>query len=291
MSRNAWSLVLPAASLWILALACSTPAPVSPAPTQDLAAQVEATLQALPTQTEAAEPAEPAEPPTSTPPPSATAVPSPTPSPTATSELSPTPTVTTTPGSGDPRSWLGNPAWQDTFSTGSNWTLGADSFTRAEVEDGVLLFTGLTTMDGWRLTWPEIEDFYLEADLNSGDCEGNDHYGLIFRVPDRHAADEGYLLGFTCDGRYWLRHWGDEKMTTLIPLTSSTAIVAGAQRNNRMGVMADGNKLTLYANGQKLGEIEDETLTEPGGFGLFVGARKSGSLEIGAQEMAYWELP
>jgi hypothetical protein len=199
--------------------------------------------------------------------------------------------VTTTPGSGDPRGWLGNPAWQDTFSTGSNWTLGADSFTRAEVEDGALLFTGLTTMDGWRLTWPEIEDFYLEADLNSGDCQGNDHYGLIFRVPERHAADEGYLLGFTCDGRYWLRHWGDEKMTTLIPLTSSTAIVAGAQRNNRMGVMADGNQLTLYANGQKLEEIEDETLAEAGGFGLFVGARKSGSLEIGAQEMAYWELP
>jgi len=291
MARPVLAIVLPFLCLAALMLACTQSAvPLPPAPI-DLATQVEATLQALPTQTASAPAPAPSEMPSATPPPSATAVPTFTATPTATSELSPTPTVSTTPGSGDPRSWLGNPAWQDTFSTGSNWTLGADSYTRAEVEDGTLLFTGLTTMDGWRLTWPEIEDFYLEADLNSGDCEGNDHYGLIFRVPDRHAADEGYLLGFTCDGRYWLRHWGDEKMTTLIPLTSSTAIVAGAQRNNRMGVMADGNQLTLYANGQKLGEIEDETLTDAGGFGLFVGARKSGSLEIGAQEMAYWDLP
>ena len=291
MARPVLAIVLPFLCLAALMLACAQSAvPLPPAPI-DLATQVEATLQALPTQTASAPAPAPSEMPSATPPPSATAVPTFTATPTATSELSPTPTVSTTPGSGDPRSWLGNPAWQDTFSTGSNWTLGADSYTRAEVEDGTLLFTGLTTMDGWRLTWPEIEDFYLEADLNSGDCEGNDHYGLIFRVPDRHAADEGYLLGFTCDGRYWLRHWGDEKMTTLIPLTSSTAIVAGAQRNNRMGVMADGNQLTLYANGQKLEEIEDETLTDAGGFGLFVGARKSGSLEIGAQEMAYWDLP
>jgi hypothetical protein len=291
MARSVLAIALPSICLAALMLACTQSAvPLPPAPI-DLATQVEATLQALPTQTASVVPPAPSEMPSATPPPSATPIPSPTPTLTATSELSPTPTASTTPGSGDPRSWLGNPAWQDTFSTGSNWTLGADSFTRAEVEDGTLLFTGLTTMDGWRLTWPEIEDFYLDADLNSGDCEGNDHYGLIFRVPDRHAADEGYLLGFTCDGRYWLRHWGDEKMTTLIPLTSSTAIVAGAQRNNRMGVMADGNQLTLYANGQKLAEIEDETLPDAGGFGLFVGARKSGSLEIGAQEMAYWELP
>jgi hypothetical protein len=233
----------------------------------------------------------PVEPATATPPPSATEVPSATPSPTPTSELSPTPSLTTTPGSGDPHGWLGEPAWHDAFTSGSNWTLGEDSFTRAQAEDGQLRFTGLTGLDGWRLTWPEIEDFYLEADLNSGDCEGNDHYGLIFRVPDRHAADEGYLLGFTCDGRYWLRLWADEKMTTLVPLTSSSAIVAGAERNNRMGVMADGSKLTLYANGQKLEEIEDDALNDAGGFGLFVGARKSGNLTIAAEEMAYWELP
>lgn len=288
MSRSVWAFFLPIASLWVLTLACAVPAPASPAPPQDLATQVEATLQALPTATM---PAGQTEPPTTTPPPSATAVPSPTSTLTPTPEVSATPSVTTTPGSGDPRSQLGDPAWRDTFTTGSNWTLGEDSFTRAEVEDGELLFTGLSSMDGWRLTWPEIEDFYLEAEMNSGDCEGNDHYGLIFRVPDRHAADEGYLFGLTCDGRYWLRLWDGESMTTLVPLTASTVLNAGPERDNRLGVWADGKSLKLYANGQALEEIEDDSLTDEGGFGLFVGARKSGSLTVSADEMAYWTLP
>lgn len=214
MSRSARPLLLTVVCLAALSVACALSAPAASPQPLGLATQVEATLQALPSQTPP--PAAPAQPPSATLPPSATTVPTATPSPTVTSEASstpsPTPASTGTAVSGDPRGQLGNPVWRDDFSSGSNWTLGEDSFTRAKVEDGKLLFTGLTSMDGWRLTWPEIEDFYLEANLNSGDCEGNDHYGLIFRVPDRHAADEGYLLGFTCDGRYWLRHWGDEKM-------------------------------------------------------------------------------
>jgi len=289
MSRSILSVLAPLFCLTFLALSCTQAAPApSPAPV-DVATQVEATLQALvPPATILVEP------PTTTPPPSATQVPpteTATPTVTATPEVSVTPTASATGASGDPRSQLGEPAWKDSFASGSNWTLGEDSFTRAKVEDGKLFFTGLSTMDGWRLTWPEIDDFYLETEINSGKCEGNDHFGLIFRVPDRHAADEGYLFGLTCDGRYWLRLWDGETMTTLIPLTASAAIRSGAQQNNRIGVRAEGSQLELFANGQALEAIEDETLTDEGGFGLFVGPRKSGSLTVSADEMAYWTLP
>lgn len=289
MSRSILSALAPLFCLALLALSCTQAAPApSPAPV-DLATQVEATLQALVPSTTI-----PVQPPTTTPPPSATQVPpteTATPTVTATPEVSVTPTASATGASGDPRSQLGEPAWQDSFTSGSNWTLGEDSFTRAKVEDGKLFFTGLSTMDGWRLTWPEIDDFYLETEINSGKCEGNDHFGLIFRVPDRHAADEGYLFGLTCDGRYWLRLWDGETMTTLVPLTASAAIRSGAQQNNRIGVRAEGSQLELFANGQSLEAIEDETLTDEGGFGLFVGPRKSGSLTVSADEMAYWTLP
>lgn len=289
MSRSILSALAPLFCLALLTLSCTQTAPVSsPAPVE-LATQVEATLQALVPSTTI-----PVEPPTTTPPPSATPIPpteTATPTVTATPEVSLTPTASATGASGDPRSQLGEPAWRDSFASGSNWTVGEDSFTRAKVEDGKLFFTGLSTMDGWRLTWPEIDDFYLETEVNSGKCEGNDHFGLIFRVPDRHAADEGYLFGLTCDGRYWLRLWDGESMTTLIPLTPSAALRAGAEQSNRIGVWAEGSRLELFANGQSLDEVEDETLTGPGGFGLFVGARKSGSLTISADEMAYWTLP
>lgn len=288
MSRRKSILVAWAVAV-ALPLACSAPVAAPTVVPDDLATRVSATLAALPSEVPTV--AQPGPAASDTPPPTATSeatTAAPSPTSTETPSLTGTPTPSATSVSGDPRTQLGQPSWRDTFAGASNWTLGEDSYTRAKVEDNQLRLTGLTTTDGWRLTWPEIDDFYLEATINSGSCEGNDHAGLIFRVPDRHDADHGYLLGFTCDGRYWLRLWDGEKMTTLVPLTSAAAILSGADKDNRMGVLAEGEKLALYANGQLLEEIEDDALTGEGGFGVFVGARKSGTLTIAVKEIAYW---
>jgi len=261
-----------------------------------VATEVSATLAALPTKPASPPSATAAlvtvETPAPTTPPSATPgvtliVPSATP----TLSPSPSPTVAGTAVSGDPVASLGDPAWRDPFDSGSGWNLGEDSFSRAEVADGKLVLTGLSTIDGWRLTWPEVKDAYLEATIETGECSGNDHYGLMFRVPDLHNPNEGYLLGFTCDGRYWLRSWDGKKMEILVPLTASAAINAGGHKTNRVGVRADGDKLTLYGNGTLLQEITDNTWHEKGGFGLFVGARKTDQFTIQSDQIAYWDLP
>jgi hypothetical protein len=219
---------------------------------------------------------------------SATAV-LPTDTPTAT--VSPTASLTPTTVSGDPRPALGEPTWRDRFANAGNWTLGEDSFTEAELEDEGLSLKGKTSTDGWRVSVPEIGDFYLEATFRPETCSGNDHYGLMFRIPDRHAADEGYLLGLTCDGRFWLRLWDGENMDTLVPLTANSAIVSGSNKTNRLGVWADGEALKLYANGTLLDELTDDSLTDEGGFGLFVGARQTDDFTILVSEVAYWDLP
>ncbi len=77
---------------------------------------------------------------------------------------------------------------------------------------------------------------YIEATIRTRECQSSDHYGLIFRVPEEGSVNSGYLLGFTCDGRYWLRAWDGEKMETLISLTSASAIQAGSNKTNRIGV-------------------------------------------------------
>jgi hypothetical protein len=214
-----------------------------------------------------------------------------TPEPSVTPLPSFTPLATQTLTVGDPRAQLGNPAWRDPFDNGGNWPLGEDSFTRAEVEDGDLVMTGRTTTDGWRLTWPEVQDFYLEMSVETGSCTGNDHYGLIARVPDLHEASQGYLFGVSCDGRYSLRTWDGETMTSLIPLTASASIVAGSDKTNRLGLLADGDRLVLYANGVQLREFQDDTFTEAGSFGIFVGARQTSEFTIRVSEIAYWENP
>lgn len=201
------------------------------------------------------------------------------------------PTSTATAVSGDPRTTLGQSTWRDPMDSAAGWNVGEDSYTKSSVEDGKLVLTGKSTLDGWRLTWPEVRDVYLEATIATKTCTGNDHYGLMFRVPDRHSPNEGYLLGFTCDGRYWLRSWDGEQMETLIGLTASSAIRAGSDKTNRVGVMMDGDKFTVYANGAELQQVTDGTWSDEGGFGVFIGARQTDGFTIEADEIAYWDLP
>lgn len=288
------------AAITVLAIgACTMPqTPLSPN-ADELATRVSGTLTAIPpaiplptaietvapSPTDATAATEAPPTPTETPAASPTALPSLTPTPSL------TPVATGTLPAGDPRASLGNPTWRDEFVTGANWPLGEDSFTRAQVVDGELVLTGLTTTDGWRLTWPVIKDFYLEMSAETGTCSGSDHYGLIARVPDLHEANQGYLFAVTCDGRYSLRAWDGEAMTNLVRATTSPSIQAGSGKVNRIGLLASGDQLILYANGVRLTELEDSRFSEEGSFGVFVGARQTSNFAISVSEIAYWENP
>jgi len=279
--------------------ACSVVQPPAEPNADELATRVSGTLTAippailLPTAIETSAPS-PSEAPATTdapPPPTETPAASATPLPSLTPTASQTPIATRTLPADDPRATLGNPTWRDDFVSGANWPLGEDSFTRAQVEDGELVLTGLTTTDGWRLTWPVVKDFYLEMTLETGTCAGSDHYGLMARVPDLHEANRGYLFGVSCDGRYSLRAWDGEAMTNLVRATASASIKTGSAQENRVGLLVTGNQLILYVNGVRLTELEDSRFSEEGSFGVFVGARQTSNFAIHVDEIAYWENP
>ncbi len=291
------SFLLPAAAMALGLGACSAIGAPATLDSNALATVVSGTLTAVPTR-----PLPPEETATELPlipteaPPEATATPeveniTPSPQPTNTQVPTSTAGPTSTLPAEDVRGTLGDPTWIDSLTSGNNWPLGEDTFTRAHVEDGELHMTGLTTTDGWRLTWPVVRDFYIEMTVRTGNCSGNDHYGLMARVPDRSAADHGYLFGFTCDGRYSLRAWDGEEMTSLVAPTASTAIIAGSDKVNRIGLWAKGEQLGLYANGSLLTQIEDGTFTEEGSFGIFVGARQTDEFTVHVDEIAYWDNP
>ncbi|HLE23089.1 MAG TPA: hypothetical protein VI701_02190 [Anaerolineales bacterium] len=288
MSRQA-----PLAFIVVLALAGCLPQPSTAVNVADLVAtSVGATLAAQAPAPPATQPQVTVDTPVATSPPSATEPPTLPPSTATTTPSATAPaTNTSTPIAGDPRSALGQPTWRDTFSSATGWNLGGDSFTRAEIDDGQFVLTGLSTADGWRLTWPEIETAYLEATIRTGTCQGSDEYGLIFRVPDIHEPNEGYLFGFTCDGRYFLRTWDGEQMNSLVSATTASAIQAGGEKTNRIGVWAEDDELSLYANGTFLVELQDDTFPDEGGFGFFVGARQTVEFTIRSDEIAYWDLP
>jgi hypothetical protein len=239
-----------------------------------------------PEETEEVEPTEPeAELPEPTPTvaveePTATPAPTDTPAPTPTSTLAGT----------DPALTLGDPTWVDNMNNGDNWPTGFDKFTSIDFKDGFLRLTALTDLDGWRVSWPTIEDFYLEATLQTPECDGGDHFGLMFRVPADSQAGRGYLYGITCDGRYGLRRWDGRTMHILVDWTDDDAIKEGDNVVNKLGVMARGSNLALYINGQKVNEVTDSSYLD-GKFGIFVGGINVEDLSVWVDQVRYWTEP
>ncbi|MFU8826261.1 MAG: family 16 glycoside hydrolase [Brevefilum sp.] len=228
-----------------------------------------------PEETEAVltEPTEPAEP-TQTPAPADT----------------PQPTPTATLAETDPALTLGSPDWVDNMNNDDNWPTGFSEYSAIAFSDGFLKLTALSAVDGWRVTWPTIDDFYLEATLQTPDCSGNDHYGLMFRVPADSQAGKGYLFGITCDGRYGLRRWDGTVMHFPVNWTAHNAIIKGENVVNKLGVMAQGQNLALYINGQKVQEIADANYLE-GKFGFFVGGTNVEDLTLWVDQVRYWTQP
>jgi hypothetical protein len=217
-----------------------------------------------------------------------------TPEPTETPEEeedTPTPTAEPTPTTvaGDPASTLGEPDWVDNMEDGEGWATGYSEYSSIEFDDGYLKLTADQDVDGWRLTWPFLEDFYLEAKVQSPECEGSDHFGIMFRVPANANANRGYLYGITCDGRYGLRRWDGQTMYFPVPWTESDVIKVGEDVVNTLGIMADGSTLTLYINGQEVDEVTEGSYLA-GSFGVFVGGTNVEDLTVWVDQIRYWTI-
>lgn len=199
----------------------------------------------------------------------------------------------------DPRLRLGNPSFTDTMDTGGNWPTGVDraGFTSVMFANGQMQLTGLKTTSGWRLSsyGTDLRDFYIEMKVTPTNCTGNDRYGIFFRVPDKFHPDQGYWYGFTCDGRFALQKWDAETgpegtVTNLIYWKANKAIKAGPAVTHRMGVMAIGKNIWLYADGQLVGQSSDSTWLQ-GAFGVFVGARETQNFTILVDQIDVWTNP
>jgi hypothetical protein len=207
---------------------------------------------------------------------------------TATSPPPPTPTL----DASDPKAGLGDPVFYDTFSDGNNWPLYTDEHVSFEVKDSNLVMTAFNPdhYNGWILTWPVISDFYLEMTTKTQECSGKDQYGTMVRAVKTDQGYIGYLYGISCDGHYSLRRWNGQKYVQLVDWTPSEYINTGSNQKNRIGLMANGNQFSMYANGKLIGEFQDDTHGE-GRFGVLIGSVSTPDVEVLVDEIAYWDLP
>ena len=226
------------------------------------------------------------------PPATETAVSATEPPPTPTITSTPPPSPTSTLPASDPRFGLGDPAFFDTFTDGTNWSIYTDDHVSFTVKDSQLVMTAFNPdkYNGWMFSWPVISNFYLEMTAKSEECSGLDQFGMMLRATKPPQEYIGYLYGISCDGQYSLRRWNGEKYVTLVDWTSSEHINSGSNQTNRIGILADGTRLSMYANGDLLQDYNDDTHLQ-GRFGVFVGSAITPNFTALVDEIAQWDIP
>jgi hypothetical protein len=185
---------------------------------------------------------------------------------------------------------LGSPTWTDTMDNRGRWYLVSTDNTKFTIEGGFLVMNTLEAggYDEWGVAaGADQTDFYLEVTAKTGgQCSDKDRYGVIFRVPD---PSEGYIFEFSCDGRFRLYEWDGENYTELQGWKTNSAILTGPNKENRLGLMVEGDQATLYANDQQLGEYTLEDYPQ-GRFGLVIGSSETDNFKVSIDTVRFWNL-
>ncbi|HET7010232.1 MAG TPA: hypothetical protein VFI11_05605 [Anaerolineales bacterium] len=268
---------------WTLA-GCSRPAEMPSS--FDLATRLAASLTALPSPLATA-----TLPPSQTAPPSATpsVTPSPVPSDTPTTGPSPTETLPALPPD-DPRTGLDlrTPDYRDGFAARFTWgeQAHAGAVTTWEDERLKAVDTLADANAWWTTTGPNAvaADFYAEITASMGACSGRDAAGFAVRVD----LSSGYALEVSCDGAYRVRKFTTGFVDVLRDWTSAEAIVQGPEAVNRLGFMAQGANLYVFANNLRLGEVIKDTSRFAGSFGLYAMAFDTPGLAVYFDDFELW---
>ena len=147
---------------------------------------------------------------------------------------------------------------------------------------------GLAGYFCWEVSWPQEDDYYYESVIiMPQNCAPDDQFGLFFRAPDNN---QGYLFGLTCDGRYSMTSWNGSNTNVIIGFAASESIKVGAGELNRIGVIADGNNYSLYANGQFLAQASDNMFIDDGKIGYFVRAATEEGFTVNYDNLKIWTL-
>lgn len=215
----------------------------------------------------------------------------------------PEPTATTTPEiTFDPYTALGKPKYQNKMEFPNLWEwkspeeeeLPNNNRIRLRFEDGELHVTGKRPgFSTWWFSGHTLGDAFIEMTFDTLDCSGEDAYGIIFRGPKHNAGESfGYVVSFTCSGKLWVYRLDSRdpfEAETLIDEEEFDAINSGADEENVIGIQAEGDKFTIFANGTQVAEVEDDTY-DKGRVGVFVRAGQYNAYTYKVTNFAYWIL-
>ena len=228
----------------------------------------------------------------------------PTPLPTLTSTSTPTPTATIawfpptrtatafptverTP-TPDLRAGIGEPMFNDDFSSGAAWALASadsgsatvanDHLTLAVTEPKVYLFTTRQQ--------PVLSDFYAEATANVALCSDADEYGMLVRVA---SSADFYRFTLTCDGRAKVDRIFRGQPNTMADYVRSGLIPATVPGTVKLGVWAGGDELRFFVDDYYLFSVRD-TVLYSGMLGFFVRSQGQTAVTVRFSDLQVYEV-
>lgn len=181
---------------------------------------------------------------------------------------------------------------QDFSLDDGSWPTGADDRVSASVVEGAYHMAVTTPQllawnnDGY-LSTLDLDDFLAEVDVRVVHPIPSSGYGLVFR-----ARETSRLYAFwLSDDRYELIRMdgSGQRWTWLQPLTPSTAIRLEEGAVNRLGVLAEGDTITLLINDTVVFQTQDDTLAT-GRVGLAVSTNDVAGIEVAFDNLTVWPL-
>jgi putative lipoprotein len=200
------------------------------------------------------------------------------------------PGATPEPIEDDPPLVLGEPDFFDGFDSYANWSKNNNDCYANDIQNGLFYMTakGLKGIPCLTFSSQEIQNFYLQTQLqNPGVCLPDDNFGMVFRAP---GNQRGYLFGVTCDGRIGLWNWDGKNAYMISPWSTSSALNAGPNARNRIGVAVYGEEFLLYANGRLVTRVENSDYQGAGKIGYYVFTSGEQAFTIKFDDLAYWLL-
>ncbi len=198
-------------------------------------------------------------PPTEPPPPTAT----------PTAQPSPTPIPEETP--------IPNALFVDDFTTNTGWiTEKNDRYGYEFIEGGYFIYVNVPSAQVHSARSLEVPDIRLLTDAAYVAGPENGYYGVICRFTN---ANNYYALVISSDGTYGIAKMEAGSFSFIQEGVDEANVIQSGQAFNRVRGDCIDQTLTLYANGQKLLELQDATFDQ-GLIGLIAGTRDAPGLRV-----------
>jgi hypothetical protein len=148
-----------------------------------------------------------------------------------------------------------NVLMQDNFSNPkSGWEVGEYNSGKVGYADGqyfVISYGKGSTM--WGVANRSFDNVVIDVEATPVSGPDNNDYGIVCR---EQGDGRGYYFLISGDGYYAIVKGTDEGYDWLVDFTESNAIQQG-YTTNRIRAVCNGSQLSLYVNGQRVGEASD----------------------------------